>query len=156
MFHLDPDGRYVDVMERAIYNSSLSGLSYDGKQFFYGNPLAAYPGVNPLGRWSDTVEGGHYRRVDWLSLSLLPAKHIASHCWNRRLFLFAGGKSRLHAVVSRQRSDIRDCWSGTETGSVNELPVGRNGKVLCRSAATQMSLNWRCGFQTGVTTITCR
>ena len=65
MFHLDPDSRYIDIMERAIYNSSLSGLSYSGDQFFYGNPLAAYPGVNPLGRWNDVIEQGHYRRVDW-------------------------------------------------------------------------------------------
>ena len=72
MFHLDPDSRYIDVMERAIYNSSLSGLSYDGKRFFYANPLAAYPGVNPLGRWHDTVEGGHYRRVDWYHCPCCP------------------------------------------------------------------------------------
>ncbi len=65
MFHLDPDSRYINIMERAIYNSSLSGLSFDGEQFFYGNPLAAYPGVNPLVRYSDLMEQGHYRRVDW-------------------------------------------------------------------------------------------
>ncbi len=65
MFHLDPDSRYIDIMERAIYNSSLSGVSYEGDQFFYGNPLAAYPGVNPLGRWSGIIDSGHYRRVDW-------------------------------------------------------------------------------------------
>lgn len=65
MFHLDPDSRYIDIMERAIYNSSLSGLSHSGEQFFYGNPLAAYPGVNPLGRWGGILDRGHYRRVDW-------------------------------------------------------------------------------------------
>ncbi len=72
MFHLDPDSRYIDVMERAIYTSSLSGLSYAGDEFFYGNPLAAYPGVNPLGRWSDTISGGHYRRVDWFFCPCCP------------------------------------------------------------------------------------
>ncbi len=65
MFHLDPDSRYIDIMERAIYNSSLSGLSFSGDQFFYANPLAAYPGVNPMGRWSGIIDRGHYRRVDW-------------------------------------------------------------------------------------------
>ncbi len=65
MFHLDPDSRYIDIMERAIYNSSLSGLSFSGDQFFYANPLAAYPGVNPMGRWSGIIDQGHYRRVDW-------------------------------------------------------------------------------------------
>ena len=72
MFHLDPDSRYIDIMERAIYNSSLSGLSYDGAAFFYGNPLAAYPGVNPLGRWSGAMGDGHYRRVDWFFCPCCP------------------------------------------------------------------------------------
>ena len=72
MFHLDPDGRYIDVLERAIYNSSLSGLSHSGDEFFYANPLAAYPGVNPLGRWDEQAEGGHYRRVKWYHCPCCP------------------------------------------------------------------------------------
>ncbi len=72
MFSLDMDARYIDVMERAIYNSSLSGLSHDGKGFFYANPLAAYPGVNPMGRWPSTVDAGHYRRVPWYPCPCCP------------------------------------------------------------------------------------
>lgn len=72
MFHLDPDSRYIDIMERAIYNSSLSGLSYSGDQFFYANPLAAYPGVNPMGRWSGILDSGHFRRVDWFFCPCCP------------------------------------------------------------------------------------
>ena len=34
-----PNARYADVMERALYNGSLSGLSLDGSLFFYENPL---------------------------------------------------------------------------------------------------------------------
>jgi DUF1680 family protein len=47
MFLLDQDARYIDTMERALYNGVLSGVSYDGTQFFYANPLAAYPKVDP-------------------------------------------------------------------------------------------------------------
>ena len=72
MFRLDPNSRYIDVMERAIYNGSLSGLSYDGEGFFYGNPLTAYPGVNPLGRWHGIVDGGHYRRSEWFGCPCCP------------------------------------------------------------------------------------
>ena len=36
---LEGDGRYADVMEQALYNNSLSGLSLDGERFFYDNPL---------------------------------------------------------------------------------------------------------------------
>lgn len=72
MFHLDPDSRYIDIMERAIYNSGLSGLSLQGDEFFYGNPLAAYPGINPLGRWSEQTTDGHYRRADWYHCPCCP------------------------------------------------------------------------------------
>jgi uncharacterized protein len=34
-----PDGRYADIMEQALYNGALSGLSIDGSKFFYDNPL---------------------------------------------------------------------------------------------------------------------
>jgi DUF1680 family protein len=38
---LEGDGRYADVMEQALYNNALSGLSLDGERFFYDNPLAS-------------------------------------------------------------------------------------------------------------------
>ncbi len=34
-----PDRRYGDIMEQALYNGALPGLSIDGKTFFYDNPL---------------------------------------------------------------------------------------------------------------------
>jgi uncharacterized protein len=34
-----PDRRYADIMEQALYNGAISGLSSDGKTFFYENPL---------------------------------------------------------------------------------------------------------------------
>ncbi|KQT48138.1 hypothetical protein ASG47_07125 [Devosia sp. Leaf420] len=34
-----PDGRYADIMEQALYNGAITGLSCDGKTFFYDNPL---------------------------------------------------------------------------------------------------------------------
>jgi DUF1680 family protein len=39
MFLLHGDGQYVDVLERVLYNGFLSGVSIDGKRFFYRNPL---------------------------------------------------------------------------------------------------------------------
>ncbi|TCR79063.1 glycoside hydrolase family 127 protein [Rhizobium sp. BK376] len=34
-----PNRRYADVMEQALYNGAMAGLSLDGKTFFYENPL---------------------------------------------------------------------------------------------------------------------
>ncbi len=40
MFLLTGEGRYLDVLERVIYNGFLSGVSLEGNSFFYPNPLA--------------------------------------------------------------------------------------------------------------------
>lgn len=37
------DSRYADVAERVLYNGFLSGISLDGKRFFYENPLEIVP-----------------------------------------------------------------------------------------------------------------
>jgi uncharacterized protein len=39
MLHLDHYGKYADVLERALFNGALSGLSRDGEHYFYMNPL---------------------------------------------------------------------------------------------------------------------
>lgn len=39
MFQLTGDSKYIDVLERTLYNGMISGLSTDGKKFFYPNPL---------------------------------------------------------------------------------------------------------------------
>lgn len=38
------DARFTDVMERALYNNVLAGLSQDACHYFYVNPLAVNPG----------------------------------------------------------------------------------------------------------------
>lgn len=39
MLRLENDAKYADMVERAMYNGMLSGVSLDGKGFFYENPL---------------------------------------------------------------------------------------------------------------------
>ena len=50
MLTLENDAKYADVIERALYNGVLSGLSLDGTKFFYTNPLE----INLSERWSST------------------------------------------------------------------------------------------------------
>jgi DUF1680 family protein len=57
MFLLHGDSQYVDVLERAAYNSVVSGVSFDGKEFFYPNPLASR---------------GDYARSKWFDCSCCP------------------------------------------------------------------------------------
>ena len=39
MLHLDLDGKYADVLEQALFNNALGGISRDGEHYFYSNPL---------------------------------------------------------------------------------------------------------------------
>jgi uncharacterized protein len=41
MFMATGDGKYIDVMERGMYNNALSGVSATGNRFFYVNRLAS-------------------------------------------------------------------------------------------------------------------
>ena len=42
MFLLHGESRFIDVLETALYNGALSGISLDGTGFFYQNPLASH------------------------------------------------------------------------------------------------------------------
>ncbi|MCW3806660.1 glycoside hydrolase family 127 protein [Plebeiibacterium marinum] len=39
MFLLHGESKYIDVLERSLYNGVISGVGLDGKTFFYPNPL---------------------------------------------------------------------------------------------------------------------
>ncbi|HEY7700565.1 MAG TPA: beta-L-arabinofuranosidase domain-containing protein, partial [Vicinamibacteria bacterium] len=45
MFLASGEGRFLDVMERVLYNGALSGVSAKGDTFFYTNPLSSKGGV---------------------------------------------------------------------------------------------------------------
>lgn len=51
------DGRYMDVLERGLYNGFLSGVSLAGDAFFYENPLAS---------------AGDRRRAPWFNCPCCP------------------------------------------------------------------------------------
>jgi DUF1680 family protein len=55
MFLRDPDAKYIDVLERSLYNGVLSGIGIGGNQFSYRNPLESDPNVSgsQRGPWHD-------------------------------------------------------------------------------------------------------
>ena len=55
---LSGDARYVDVLERSLYNGALDGLSLSGDRFFYGNPLAST---------------GNHKRREWFGTACCPS-----------------------------------------------------------------------------------
>ena len=57
LFLLHGDAKYIDVLERAAFNSTISGMALDGKTFFYPNPLAST---------------GNYQRSKWFDCACCP------------------------------------------------------------------------------------
>jgi DUF1680 family protein len=57
LFLLHADARYIDVMERTLYNGLISGVSLDGKSFFYPNPLES---------------SGQHERSPWFGCACCP------------------------------------------------------------------------------------
>ncbi len=43
MLEIEPQSEIADTIERALYNTVLSGMALDGKSFFYVNPLEVLP-----------------------------------------------------------------------------------------------------------------
>lgn len=57
LFLLHADAKYIDVMERTLYNGLLSGASLDGKSYFYPNPLESK---------------GQHQRSPWFGVACCP------------------------------------------------------------------------------------
>ena len=57
LFLLEGDAKYIDVMERTLFNGLLSGVSLDGRTFFYPNPLES---------------NGQHARQEWFGVACCP------------------------------------------------------------------------------------
>ena len=68
------DGKYGDVMELALYNGALNGVSLDGSRFFYSNPLASYePEINSSNKKQEIIWDGLSRhRNEWYGCACCP------------------------------------------------------------------------------------
>ncbi len=58
MFLLHGDAKYIDVLEKVIYNGMLSGVALSGDLFFYPNPLESF---------------GQHERSSWFNCACCPS-----------------------------------------------------------------------------------
>jgi len=58
MFLMTGDAKYIDVLERSLYNNVLSGVSLSGDRFFYPNPLESH---------------GQHQRSEWFGCACCPS-----------------------------------------------------------------------------------
>ncbi len=120
MAHLTGDGHFIDIMERALYNAAIAGVSLDGRKFFYANPLAVIPEASKGGAQHVAPE-----RQEWFGCACCPpniARLLASvgqyvySTDGRTLFahLYAQGDADLEVGGQRVRlrQKTRFPWDG--------------------------------------------
>jgi DUF1680 family protein len=112
LFLLHADGKYIDVMERTLYNGLLSGVSLDGKAFFYPNPLES---------------AGQHARSPWFGVACCPGNmtrfmaSVPGYVYAKSgstiyVNLFAAGTADVRLDGGRRvtlRQDTRYPWDGT-------------------------------------------
>lgn len=65
MFLMKGESKYIDVLERTLYNGMLSGISFEGNTFFYPNVLE-FDGKNKFNQ-------GDFERKPWFNCSCCPS-----------------------------------------------------------------------------------
>ena len=109
MFLATGESKYMDVVERALYNNVLSGVSLSGDKFFYDNPLES---------------GGEHERQRWFGCACCPGnitRFIASvpgyvYAYNPKkapaifVNLYVQGKAKVGGLELEQTTDYP--WDG--------------------------------------------
>jgi len=109
-FLLHGDAKYIDIMERTLYNGLISGVSLKGDTFFYPNPLES---------------NGQHARQEWFGVACCPGNitrfmaSVPGYVYARRadtLFvnLFAAGTADVDLEGGRIKvvQETRYPWDG--------------------------------------------
>lgn len=142
LWHQERDGAYIDVLERALYNACIAGMSRDGERFFYVNPLASL--------------GGHHRQ-EWYGCSCCPPNisrllaslggYVYSAAPGRldvHLYAASDARVRLGDAAVRVRQATRYPWDGAVALRIDPATPGRFVLRLrrpgwCRSCTVQVN-----------------
>jgi len=124
---LGGDAKYIDVLERVIYNGFLSGISLSGNKFFYPNPLAS---------------DGKYARSPWFGCACCPTNivrflpSLPGYAYAQRgdsvyvnLFIAGSAAIRIGQNTVGLQQQTRYPWDGDVRITVDP---GRSGKfTMC-------------------------
>lgn len=73
LFAATADAKYVDIVENCFYNSILSGISLDGKRYFYTNPMRMSDELPYTLRWPK-------ERTEYISCFCCPPNTLRTLC----------------------------------------------------------------------------
>ncbi len=131
MLQITGDARYADIVELALYNSVLSGVSMKGDAYFYTNPLAATVNYPYHLRW----EGG---RIPYISKSNCCPPNVVRTIAQVNNYLYSVGDDGLYLQLygaNQLNTTLKDGsklsleqttaypWNGTVTLALKETPA---------------------------------
>ena len=116
MAEITREASYIDVVERALYNTVLAGIALDGRSFFYVNPLEVWPD-NCLDRTSKE----HVKpiRQKWFGVACCPP-NIARTLASLGQYIYGVGERELYLNLFVSNESLIDVG-------------GHEVKVTCRS-----------------------
>lgn len=137
----DPDARYADILEREIYNGTISGMQLDGTKFFYINQLEANPGMptNAYGEEEYTPE-----RIGWYDCACCPPNlarlmtSLGSYVWSSSedtiySHLFVGGTATFETAGGVKIAlTSKYPWNGSVTYTVEPEQAGAEFTLAVR------------------------
>ena len=138
MLKFGANSKYADIVEKAIYNGVVSGVSLDGKSFFYENPLEIDPDFNNVN--TSTAQKERFpitQRVEVFGCSCCPPnilRFIASIA--RFLYSFDDDTVYVH-----QYMDSKTDTHGIKIEQKTEYP--KNGKIKVKCDADKKYIAFR-------------
>lgn len=138
MFLATGEAAYVDMLERALYNGVLAGLSVNGCEYFYENPLeyrAVWAGGSgAIEDWRADFRGETYKRK---------AEHNCSCCPPNVQRLLASLQQYIYSVGGR------NVWVNLFTGSQATAPLP-DGRTLTLRQTTDYPRDGRIEIAIGL------
>jgi hypothetical protein len=123
MFLFHHEAKYLDVLERVLYNGFLVGVSLKGDRFFYQNPLTSF---------------GHYERFAWINVPCCPPNVVrllaslgdyiyaqAREAVYVNLFVGSRAEVALAGNKVRLKQETRYPWEGTVKVTVEPERAGK-------------------------------
>ncbi len=122
MFLLTGDTKYADIVELALYNSVLSGVSMNGENYFYTNPLAATASYPYHLRW----EGG---RIPYISKSNCCPPNVVRTVAEVNSYMYSIGEKGLYINMYGGNTLATELHDGTNLKLEQQTQYPWNGKI---------------------------
>lgn len=137
MQNLELDSKYADCVERVIYNGFLSGVSMDGKAFFYENPLEIDPDFNDVN--ASTIQKERYpitQRKEVFECSCCPP-NVVRFIPSIADYMYSYDDETLY--IHQYMNSVARC-DGMEIEQVTDYPASGKIKIKVNSGGKKVAL----------------